>query len=259
MFFEAGREARHSADCRRSGEAAVLAALLQQSCAPKLVFDIGANLGEWTSLLLETARESRKQIEVHAFEPCSGTYQQLAGRIRAAGWCNVRAVPLACSSRSGKATMSVYAVGAGTNSIVEKIDHESASREEVDVTSIDDYCAANGIGHVDFIKIDTEGNDFEVLLGTRGLLETGKVELVQFEYNWRWIGARRFLRDAFALLQPRGYAIGKITPGGVEFYAHWCPELESYREGNYIACKKDGLAALSPLKPSWLDTDAVGW
>lgn len=58
----------------------------------------------------------------------------------------------------------------------------------------------------------------------------------QFQYNHRWIHARAFLLDAFELLTPLGYRLGKLTPFGVEFYPHWDPELETFVEGNYIAC-----------------------
>jgi hypothetical protein len=44
------------------------------------------------------------------------------------------------------------------------------------------------------------------------------------------------LKDAFELLLPLGYKLGKITGKGLEFYPDWHFELESFREGNYLAC-----------------------
>ena len=41
----------------------------------------------------------------------------------------------------------------------------------------------------------------------------------------------------FELVQPIGYKLGKVTPKGIEFYEAWDPELETYREGNYVACR----------------------
>ena len=60
--------------------------------------------------------------------------------------------------------------------------------------------------------------------------------MAQFEYNHRWILGRFFLRDAFELVQAFGYRVGKLTPRGVEFYPGWDPELETFVEGNYVAC-----------------------
>ena len=63
------------------------------------------------------------------------------------------------------------------------------------------------------------------------------IDLIQFEYSFRWINARHFLKDAFDFLIPLGYQIGKVTPQGIEFYEEWQPELESFKEGNYLACR----------------------
>lgn len=67
------------------------------------------------------------------------------------------------------------------------------------------------------------------------MLERNAIDLVQFEYNRRWIDSRAFLLDAFNELQPYGYALGKVTPRGVETYSAWHPELETFREANYLA------------------------
>ena len=44
------------------------------------------------------------------------------------------------------------------------------------------------------------------------------------------------LRDAFEMLEPLGYRLGKLTPQGLEFYPRWDPDLEMFIEGNYVAC-----------------------
>jgi hypothetical protein len=75
-----------------------------------------------------------------------------------------------------------------------------------------------------------------VLRGARKLFAGQHIMAAQFEYNHRWIAARSFLRDAFELLTPLGYRLGKLTPDGVEFYPGWDAELETFVEGNYVAC-----------------------
>lgn len=39
--------------------------------------------------------------------------------------------------------------------------------------ALDDYCRGKDVGQVDFIKIDTDGHDYEVLLSAEGLLSNG--------------------------------------------------------------------------------------
>ena len=40
-----------------------------------------------------------------------------------------------------------------------------------------------------------------------------RIQVTRFEYNHRWVMSRNFLRDAFELLLPLGYELGKLTPG----------------------------------------------
>jgi hypothetical protein len=80
-----------------------------------------------------------------------------------------------------------------------------------------------------------------------------RISVAQFEYNHRWVYARFFLRDAFDLLEPLGYRLGKLTPVGVEFYPRWDADLETFVEGNYIACEQ-GVAERLPSVAWWKST-----
>ena len=111
------------------------------------------------------------------------------------------------------------------------------------LTTLDAYAAQKGIEHFGLVKIDAEGHDLRIIEGAGNLLRGGKIDVVQFEYNRRWIDARSYLRDAFELMAPLGYRVGKVTPKGVEFYEAWHPELETYCEGNYVSCRPDWVRA----------------
>jgi hypothetical protein len=67
------------------------------------------------------------------------------------------------------------------------------------------------------------------------MLAAGRISVIQFEYNFRWIFARSYLRDALDFLDGHGYVVGKLTGEGVEWYERWRPELESFQEANYLA------------------------
>ena len=95
-----------------------------------------------------------------------------------------------------------------------------------------------------------QGSDLVVLRGAEGLLARQAIAAVQFEYNWRWIEGRLFLRDAFSLFQAHGYSLGKVTPRGIEPYRQWEPDLETLWEGNYLALAP-GMQAAVPIIPWW--------
>lgn len=205
-----------------------------------VVFDVGANLGLWSSSLLHrAAARGRNDVDVHLFEPSSATYQMLADRIQRDPLRDrLHAVPLAVSDTEGEATFYSPAPGAGTSSLYRHATlPASLATETIRTCTLEGYCAARKLRSVFFVKSDAEGNDFRVLQGARALLERKEIELLQFEYNHRWITARFFLRDAFELAAEHGYLLGKITPRGIEFYPEWDPELESFQEANYLVCR----------------------
>ena len=68
------------------------------------------------------------------------------------------------------------------------------------------------IKHFGLVEIDTEGHDLRVIEGAKGLLTAGGIDVIQFEYNHRWIASRCFLRDVFQLMTPLEYRIGRVTP-----------------------------------------------
>jgi FkbM family methyltransferase len=204
---------------------------------PVIIFDVGANIGDWTrGLLNQCIASGLTNVRIHAFEPCQATYDialRNLAQYTNAGWVTV--VMQALSNVSGTAVLNVVGDGVGTNSLHSQPDLSILRQESVSLTTIDEYCARYGINHITLLKTDTEGHDQAVMEGAIGMLSRHAIELIQFEYNHRWISSRHYLYDAFDLLGKRGYKLGKITPLGIELYREWHPELETFREGNYLA------------------------
>jgi FkbM family methyltransferase len=198
------------------------------------VADVGANVGHWSRSLLAAASAAGRagDVRLHAFEPDARAYAELE---RALGATRAVLNATALSDCPGESAFHVVAPGAGTNSL-HRAPGVVAASETVAATTLDAYAAEAGIPCFALVKVDTEGHDLAVLRGARGLLAGHRVAVVQFEYNHRWVFARAFLRDAFDLLAGLGYRTGKLTPMGIEFYPGWDPDLETFVEGNYVAC-----------------------
>jgi FkbM family methyltransferase len=200
------------------------------------VADVGANVGLWSRSLLASASAAGRaaDLRLHAFEPDTVAYAQLARELDGAP-AVLSAVAL--SDRIGTSSFHVVAPAAGTNSLhLAPGDTATATAEIVSTVTLDSYAARSGVPRFALVKIDTEGHDLTVLRGASALLTERRIGIVQFEYNHRWVFARAFLRDAFDFLTERGYLIGKLTPKGVEFYPAWDADLETFVEGNYVAC-----------------------
>jgi FkbM family methyltransferase len=132
------------------------------------VFDIGANFGVFTKLF---SRLVGPQGLVIAFEPVPQTFRTLATGVQRLHLRNVQAVNKAVSDQVGTALMRVpqYAGGKGENLYESRIISAANSQDafSVDTITVDSL----QISRVDFIKIDVEGHELEVL---RGSVETLK-------------------------------------------------------------------------------------
>jgi FkbM family methyltransferase len=142
-----------------------------------LVFDVGANIG-WVSWQFVRLLP---HVRVHAFEPVPGTFADLTANLaRFPGTDRVTLVPIALGAAAAYARMTSYP-GFTTNRILTT---EGEPTVEVEVQRGDDYCARQGLDHIDYLKIDVEGHDLEVLQGFGGMLKRGAINFVQVEVGF---------------------------------------------------------------------------
>jgi FkbM family methyltransferase len=217
------------------------------------VLDVGANVGRWsTAMLLAAGKAGRAQdLHLHAFEPSAYTFARLS---KALSHDSVVLEQVALGDRTGVSTLHVIAPGAGTNSLHELPERpRDTATEQVDVTTLDSYANRAGLGKIMLVKVDAEGHDLAVLRGAARLMADQRIFVAQFEYNQRWIYSRSFLRDVFEFVRPFGYHIGKLTSFGVEFYSGWDSDLETFVEGNYVACRHDVASRIPSVR--WWKSD----
>jgi hypothetical protein len=142
---------------------------------------------------------------------------------------------LALSDKSGARDFFVYGGLSGINSLNP---NEEASVEQVECIQLDEFVALKQIDRVLFSKSDTEGHDYNVLLGATKFFQQGRVDVWQFEYNHRWLEVKAQLKDVFNFIADKPYLLGKLHGRGVEIYQQWHPELERYFEANYLLIRR---------------------
>jgi FkbM family methyltransferase len=220
-----------------------------------VVFDVGANVGDWTWFLLEewSKQNINDRLEIHVFEPIPSTFETLQHRINQHKLHNlVSFEQVALSDDEGVVEMFIVGENAGTNSQYRVVTDQNSPSISVRRTTVYAYCLKHNIDTVHFLKCDTEGHDMEVLYGTRKLIEEQRIMVCQFEYNHLWVYSRRFLKDVFDYAENTPYSIGKVTPHGIEIYPKWHPELERFFEGNYVLLHRDALGWF-PIKNGSFD------
>ena len=232
-----------SGDFRTSGELKVIheIAARKASQGAVVLFDVGANIGAYTSELVVAFSASGCCPTIHAFEPSSGAFRKLC-EVAAANSC-VLPRNLALGETVEPGELHYDHPGSGLGSIYlrdlgEYGVHLSQS-ERIEVTTLDMYCSEAGVPHIDFLKMDTEGSELAVLRGAQRMIDAGRIDFIQFEFGEAAIDARHYLRDFFRILP--GYRISRITRDGLRPLGHYKEVDEIFRTVNFLA-ERRGIA-----------------
>jgi hypothetical protein len=103
------------------------------------------------------------------------------------------------------------------------------------VWTLADYCATNSIADIDFLKIDVEGHEIEVLRGATALFENRAIGAVQFEYGGTFVQPRILLRDCFDFFAEYDYLLYKVFPKELRRVEAYDERMESFRYSNWVA------------------------
>lgn len=140
--------------------------------SPEVVFDVGANVGQTVGSVLERWEAAR----VYAFEPAVASFFELEKKFGMDRRVVLNRVAL--DSSPGRVRFKSDGTSTG-NRILSG--GESGNSEVVETTCGDIYCREQGIPRIDFLKIDAEGFDLDVLTGFAGMLRDGCIQFIQVE------------------------------------------------------------------------------
>ncbi len=214
----------------KSGEIGALkfaAARLEESRALTL-FDIGANDGEYINVALRVLGD---RLNVYSFEPQSASFNKLQTRF--GNRPGVKLKKAAVGRTSGTLDLFFDRDDETTASLHRSRIAVQTRCEKVEVTTVDATCRDEGIDRIDFLKIDTEGHEMDVLLGASGMIEAGLIGAVQFEFGDTFLHTPFHLVDLWDLLSPR-YTIYRILRHGLVKVPQYTCDLEIYKIVNFL-------------------------
>ncbi len=195
-----------------------------------VVFDVGANVGNWVRAALSINPEA----EYHCFEPSAATYRALVNEALPS---NVKTNNCGLGAKDGEAPLFVFDDGSGTNSLYrrEGIGTTQPRRDNIRLITIDRYCDQHDIAHVDFVKLDVEGHELAVLHGARRMLSEGRINVVQFEYGGTYIDARILLKDIWDYVDEvnQSYSFFKLYPEGLCAIPAYRQTMETFKYSNW--------------------------
>ena len=139
---------------------------------------MGANTGQSAAIFLSNFRSSK----IYCFEPVGNTFHQLQNNLK--GNARVDCFQLALGSSKSKREMVLQ----GSSDMFSLLSQSEVSTinddlntESVDIVTLDDFCRMKEINQINYLKIDTEGGDLDVLKGAVQMLTEHRIDLVQVE------------------------------------------------------------------------------
>lgn len=234
---------------KNNGEEVLLRALPKFST--HTVFDVGANIGEWTL----TALSHYPNANIYAFELSEDTFKTLNKNLHSQN--RVKMVNQGLSNEAGRIFYKDYGVNSGNNTILggaDFHDHDIAPIKKNGVLNTGDiYCADNGIETIELLKIDVEGAEHLVLKGFIDMLTNGSIKVIQFEYGYTHADAKFLIKDFYELLEPLGYLMGPLKPSGVLFMP-FDYGLNGFNSGpNYVAVHRSEINLIEKLRGAYID------
>ena len=198
-----------------------------------VIFDVGANKGHYSNLL---SKYFSNEDSIYAFEPSENTFKKLKSTNE--NNKNVKTFNIGFGSESKKLKLFTNADSSGLASVYQRrLEHFDISMdkyEEVEISTLDSFCKEQEIKEIDFLKLDVEGHELEVLKGAKTLLENKKIEFIQFEFGGANIDSRTFFQDFYYLLAPN-YHIYRILIDGLQKIDTYDERQEVFNAINYLA------------------------
>lgn len=199
-----------------------------------VVFDVGANVGDWTTHVLSF----KPDVQVHLFEPNQGAFNTLTSRSFPR---NVHPNHFGLSATAGVHDLYVFSEGAGTNSLYRRHGLEDGwgmkpqeRTERIALNTLDAYCDEHQISSIDLLKVDVEGHELEVFKGAHRMLSTHRIHMIQFEYGGANIDAGVLLKDIFGLFSGLPYAFYKVYPERLCHIPRYDQRLETLQYQNWV-------------------------
>ena len=202
-----------------------------------LFFDVGANIGLWTS---EAVNYLNSSSTVHCFEPLSLNYNILSKRFQKDS--RIKLNNLGLSKENLESKIYTVARDSGMSSLYQrKLEHfgyEMENTETIKLTTLDEYCVKNNVDWIDYLKMDVEGHEYDVLLGSKNMLESKKIGIIQYEFGGCNIDSRTYFQDFWYLLN-KYYDIYRLLKNGLQKIKQYEEEQERFLTSTFLSVLKN--------------------
>jgi len=229
-----------------SGEEWVLRYLCEHSSETEqfTVFDVGAHVGLYTERVLSHFGE---RAAVYCFEPNGAAFEILTSRYSADG--RVHCLNAGLSDKEQTRTLyserqNCYMASMYSRHL-DRIEGVMKETSQIPCTTIDIFCKAWRVENIDLLKIDVEGHELKIIEGASGMIGSGRIASIQFEFGDCDLESRTFFRDFFELLRPR-YRLYRALYRGLWPLDAYDEALEIFKSTNYLAIARTASSLVIP-------------
>lgn len=244
-------------DLESTGETKVIDNFIKNNYC---VFDVGANVGNWSKTVLSKF----ENIDLHIFEPVPNNYKQLTENIASqSDKNNIHLNQIAISNHEQTQTFYYYQQQSAWSTFFRRFDVEKQYNLQpplelpVITKTLDKYCKEQNIKRINFLKIDVEGGELDVLHGAKNLLEKGKIDYLQFEYGGTFQDSKTTLKEVFKYLQNNRYFLIKIEENNLIYLPEFLPQYENYQYSNYLAVNERLKSLILGQQPQMLPIEKL--
>ena len=230
-----------SVNLSKSGE---LKAILRLSnLQPKVIFDIGANVGSYSKIFLD-----KTSAEVYAFEPLPESYKSL---LLLNNYYGERFHAFNYALGDAKATMPLL-YNKGTDglaslsteiNVIPYVGKNNINSINVNVRTLDEvfleFITLHQFECIDILKIDVEGFEMEVINGAKLMLEKFPPKAIILEFNWhQLVRSQSIYNFQKQFLLYKAYQVLPFGEGLIEINP-LSPESNIYYYSNFIFVRED--------------------
>lgn len=178
------------------------------------VYDIGANTGYYGML---AANLDKERVQTYSFEPLPQHTSCIRENIRINGFEKSSVFEFALGEKDEEKTF--YTAGSGSTFDPSFIGGSPEEQVSVKIRRLDEVVTAENLQKPDFIKIDVEGHELQVLKGATSTIKASlPVLFIEVVQTLKSIGRsyvnKEFL-NTFSLLEEMGYETFTSDGGGV--------------------------------------------
>ena len=229
-------ENNNNADFHTNGEEHFLNKYMHSLQGDVVLFDVGANVGGYSEVLIDICKRKGLHYHLHLFEPtraCFATLRQKFSHDK-----NIFLNNAGVSDTNNTSEIFYDAEKSGFASLYQRdlssVNVTMNKKETIALVRLDEYVSKQAIQKIDFLKIDIEGHELAAFRGLGTYLSAGFIKAIQFEYGGANLDSGTTLRQLYHVLQDAGFRLFKIMKHRLEPRAYEL-SMENYQYANYVA------------------------